>query len=515
MPFLKPCCFILALLAAPAALFSSDWLTFGADPQRSGWARGEETLNAGNVKNLKLEWSVKLDNEAREMNSLTAPVVVNGVITPRGFKELVFVAGSSDTLYAVDADAAKVFWKMKFTVEATPKQQPGWLCPNSLNATPVIDRKNRTVHVITSDGKLHSLNTVNGEDMKPPIDFVPPFSKPWSLNLVDGILYAPISQGCGGAKNAVYAMDLNKPDRPVARFQATTTGGAGIWGRAGVAIGSNGRVYAETGDGSWDPEKGKFADTFLGLTPGNLQLADYYTPSNRAWITKKDLDMGCISPVVFPFKDRELIAGGGKEGVLYLLDSKSMGGADHRTPLYRSPLLTNEDVDFAGRGFWGALSTWEDDEGTRWLYAPAHGPPTSSAPKFPLSHGETPNGSVMAFKVEEKDGRPTLTAAWNSVDMAVPEPVAIANGVVFALANGEFARQVDDNGRLYTSKERVDKKVGNAILYALDSKTGKVLFSSGNTIPSWVHFSGIAVANGRVYLVTYDSTVHAFGLGQQ
>src|SRR6202030_3890714 len=101
----------------------------------------------------------------------------------------------------------------------------------------------------------------------------------------------------------------------------------------------------------------------------------------------------------FPFEDRELVSGAGKEGVLFLLDSKSLGGADHRTPLFRSPLYTNEEVDFAGRGFWGALSTWQDPKGTRWLYAPAWGPPASTAPRFPLAHGETKGGSIMAFKV--------------------------------------------------------------------------------------------------------------------
>ena len=42
--------------------------------------------------------------------------------------------------------------------------------------------------------------------------------------------------------------------------------------------------------------------------------------------------------------------------------------------------------------------------------------------------------------------------------------------------------------------------------------TGKELFSSGETMPSWTHFSGIAIASGRVYVTTYDSNVYAFGL---
>ncbi|MBI3684398.1 MAG: PQQ-binding-like beta-propeller repeat protein, partial [Acidobacteria bacterium] len=193
---------------------------------------------------------------------------------------------------------------------------------------------------------------------------------------------------------------------------------------------------------------------------------------------------------------------------------KSPGGQDHRTPLYRSELITNEDVDFAGHGFWGSISPWEDPGGARWLYLPAYGPPASTVPKFEQTYGETPNGSIMAFKIEEKDGKPAPAAVWNSVDMKMPEPVVIANGVVFALSNGEYVRQVDDSGRMLTSEERIARKT-TATLYALDAGTGKALWDSGKAIDGWMHFSGLAVANGRVYVVTHDSHIYAFGLGQQ
>jgi outer membrane protein assembly factor BamB len=497
-------------LAIPAA----DWLTFAGDPQRTGWARGETILTPRNVKGLKLDWQLKLDNPPREMNALTVPVVMGQVITPRGFKELLYVAGSSDRVWAIDADTGKIFWSREFVIEANPKQKPGWLCPNSLNATPVIDKPGRTLYVVTSDGKLRSLSVVTGEDRAPAAPFVPEFSKPWSLNLVDGMLYAPISQGCNGAKNAVYAIDVKDPKRPVFKFQSTTTGGAGIWGRAGVAAGSDGRIFAETGDGPFDPPAGKWADTFLALAPRDLSLADYYTPANRAWITKKDLDMGCISPVVFRYKNEELVAGAGKEGVLFLLNAKSLGGEDHRSPLYRSELITNEEVHFAGRGFWGALSTWEDDEGVRWLYAPAWGPPASTAPKFPTSYGETPDGSIMAFRIVDRGGKPAPEAAWMSPNMSVPEPVVIANGVVFALSNGENVKQVDEDGRLLPTSARAATPSGNAVLYALDAKTGNVLYSSGKTIPGWTHLSGLALNNGRIYVVTHDGNLYAFGVPQ-
>lgn len=497
-----------------AAARAADWTTFGGDPQRSNWAKDETELTKDKIQNLKLEWKLKLDNVSKELNSLTAPLVHSQVITPRGFKEVVLIAGASDNVFAIDADTGKLLWKKTMSVEGASRQKPHWLCPNALNATPVIDRRTRTAYVAASDGKLHAFNLVNGEDRFPPVQFFPAFAKPWSLNLVNDVLYTTTSQGCNGVKSGVYAMDMKDAGHKVSYFQASTAGG-GIWGRAGGAVSFEGNVVIETGDGPYDSNAGKLADTMIELSGKDLKLMDYYTPANRAWITKKDLDMGNMSPVIFKFKNWELAAGSGKEGVIYLVDLKSMGGADHRTPLFRSPLYTNEDVDFAGHGFWGAMATWQDPDGVRWLYAPAWGPVASSAPKFAIENGDTPDGSVMAFKVEEKDGKPVLTSAWKSRNMNYPEPPVIANGMVFALASGENVKQVDSNGRILTSKERSDTPTGNATLYVLDAATGKDLWSSGKTMPGFSHFSAPVVSGGRVYVVTWDDTVYAFGLGQQ
>jgi hypothetical protein len=326
-------------------------------------------------------------------------------------------------------------------------------------------------------------------------------------------LYTTTSQGCGGAKSGVYAMDFHTPDRKVTFIPASTTGGAGVWGRAGVAIGKD-RAFAETGDGSYDAEKGNFPDSVLGISLADHKLVDYYTPANRAYITRKDLDMGNMSPAVFTYKDRELVAAAGKEGVIYLLDAEKLGGADHRTPLSRSPLYANEDVDFAGRGFWGAFATWQDPAGDRWLFAPALGPVVSSAPAFAMKNGDAPNGSIMAFKVEDKNGSPVLTPMWMSRDMNLPEPPVVTNGVVFAVSNGEYARQAKESGGLFSSKERADMHVGNTVLYAFDAATGKELYSSGKTMPSFTHFSGIAVASGHILVTTYDNMLYSFGLPQ-
>jgi outer membrane protein assembly factor BamB len=507
--------------AARAQPGRGSWTTFGGDPQRTGWNKGETDLTPESVKHLKLEWSVKLPSESKALNNLTAPLVRANVATPRGVKDLVVIAGASNKVFVIDGDTGKMFWEKTLAVDGTPQRRDSWLCPNGLTATPVIGPVPRTpgsaapgfgqaLYVIASDGKLHAFNLVSGEDVIPPTPFVPAFAKAWSMNLVNGQLYTAISQNCNGVRSGVYAMDLSGDNRKVAYYEADTSG-AGIWGRAGPAVTSDGRVMIETGDGPYDPERHEMSDSVIALAPQDLKVTDYFTPRNRSWITKKDLDMGSIGPTVFNFKNWELAAASGKEGVIFLVDTKALGGPDHREPLYRSPLLTNEEVNFSGKGFWGAFSTWEDAAGTRWLYAPAWGPPTS-ATKFALQHGDTPDGSLMAFKVEEQAGKPVLTPAWNSLNMSVPTPAIIANGVVFALSDGDSPVQFGPSGNLLNVEDR-KAKAGHAILYALDAATGDVLYTSAETIHGFSHFSAFAVGGGRIYVGTEDGMVYAFGLG--
>jgi outer membrane protein assembly factor BamB len=496
-------------------LVAANWLSYGGDPQRTGWSPQETDLNRDNAKSITLLWKTHVDNQPRELNSLTAPVNVEWVTTDKGMAEIVIVGGASDNLFGMDADTGKLLWKKTFVVEGKPKQEPHWLCPNALNATPLIRKEGlkASVFAIASDGTLHVLNAIDGEDRVPPQQFVPPFSKNWSLNLAGGVLYTSTSQGCNGAKSGVYAMDLSADEHTINFFQSAN-GAAGIWGRAGVTVSKSGMVFAQTGDGSYDPARNQFPDTILQLSAKDLKLVDYFTPPNHNYLTRKDLDMGSMSATVFSMDGKEIVAAGGKEGVVYLLDAQHIGGPDHKTPLFRSPVLANEDADFAGHGFWGAFATAEDEQKNRWLYVPALGAAASGA-KFPVNNGEAPNGSIMAFRIEEKDGKPAAVPAWISRDMNLPEPPIVAGGLVFAISNGEFARQAKDNdGGLYNSAERAAKHVGHAVLYAFDATTGKEVYSSGETMPSWTHFSGISISGGKVFVTTYDSNVYAFGVKQ-
>jgi len=87
-------------------------------------------------------------------------------------------------------------------------------------------------------------------------------------------------------------------------------------------------------------------------------------------------------------------------------------------------------------------------------------------------------------------------------------------GVVFAYGSGENTAQADPALGLgfNTAANRIAHST-HATIYALDAHTGKELWSSGDQITSFNHFSGLSVANGRVYIGTYDGMLYCFAVG--
>ena len=59
-------------VATGAQQKKADWLTDGGDPQRTAWQRNETILTKTTVKDMKLLWKVRLDNQPRQMHSLSS-----------------------------------------------------------------------------------------------------------------------------------------------------------------------------------------------------------------------------------------------------------------------------------------------------------------------------------------------------------------------------------------------------------------------------------------------------------
>ena len=277
-----------------------------------------------------------------------------------------------------------------------------------------------------------------------------------------------------------------------------------LWGRRGAAIDPEGRVFLGTGDAEFDPLTRRLGNGIVGVKLDDkkqLQLTDYFGAPNANWLWRRDLDVN-TTPVVIDYRRRKFLVGTSKECRLWLLDREGLGGEDHRTTVHTTPLLCNDAQAFDARGIWGALGAWVDDAGTQWVLAPFWGP-VSTTFKAPIEHARPAGGGVAAYKLEERAGKWQLTPAWLSRDMDLAEETVIANGIVFAYAAGEDASQVMPDkawdepggpvygGGLSSGPARRIPTSRRAALYALDGQTGKELWSSGNQIESWNHFSGL------------------------
>ena len=572
---------------------SREWLTWGGDAERTGWNRGESALSKQTVGRLALKWKTQIDKEVSiEIESgnsmLTTPLVAQGVRTPQGPRTVVYTLSASNTLAALDAATGASIWRRTFDNTVEARSAPNWICTNTSTATPVIDKSKGIIYMLAADGRLHAVDLSTGEGkLAPPPEFVTPFSRNWSLNLIDEVLYTTVGRGCGngpvpgapapppgtlrgggppqeGAARAggapaaeaaparegapageapargrgrgtppppvaahMIAMDLKNPARPITRLFTSTARPNGAWSRAGLAW-AHDSLFVQTADGVWNPAQGLWGQTLLRLAPKTLQVLDYFTPPNLELLNTNDLDYGSGGTLGFTFQNRDLVVSAGKDGIVYLLDAKSLGGADHRTPMF-SIKAGNDEASYASMGVWGAPATFVNARNERWVYFPMWGPPSKEV-KFERSNGDARDGSIMAFQVVMQGGKPVLIPKWMSRNLAVPDSPVIANGVIYAISTGENTLQRHTDPRYHaiyqkpgapplpktgtmTAEER-GQNTTHTILYALDAETGQELYSSKDAIDDWTHLSSITVADGSVYVTTRKTIVYAFGLNK-
>ena len=442
-------------------------------------------------------------------DALTQPVLLPNIISFKGFKALAFVGGDHDNVYAVDYDLSRLFWSRHLDAART-RSGGSAACPGGLTTItratslaqtgcaaeaaagrqeaggaghpphPRIRRcqgpgpapmpvlggvgargGNSNVYAIASDGKLHALNPQDGTDMVPPIAFLPPNAKAVGSILIDTVLYAATTDGCGGSPNALWAIELAQDANKVSSWQAK----ASIAGD-GPAFGPDGTIYVATGAG--DSAQSGSANSIVALDPKTLTAKSSFSPSSPAPFTS--------SPIVVVSGGKTLVAAAAKDGKVYLLDE---AGA-----------LVSSSVAIAGAsGQIIGMASW-DDGGATLIAAAIKGPIQSSA----VAGSPGSDGGVVALKLANENGKPTLSPAWVSRNLVSPLTPLIVNNVVFALASGRSQGPTP------------------AVLYAFDGASGKELWTSGGSITSSVR--GVAPSGGdsQVYVVTPDGTLYAFGM---
>lgn len=540
-----------------------DWATSSADAQRTSWIKTDYAISPESMQQpgFKFLWKLKLNNQPSGLNSLSQPVMNGQAGGYRGFKSLAYVGGSSNTVFSIDYDLATVEWTKH--LEAPAEKNRSVACPagmtagitRSVSLTPAAARGfggafpgrgvafssavgepnqgapdifhtgnqpiefgggaargrgpggndaaargrgrgpafggfggGSGIYAVTSDGVLHTLGVGSGKEIERPVQFLPAGSKASALVVVDEIAYAATTAPCGGAPNAVWALDIATPteeNSAPAKPVSWKTDGGPVVGESGPALGEDGTLYVAVGSGSGSG----YSNAIVALAPKTLTLKDSFSQPNADFSS---------SPVVFKYKDKNFVAAAAKDGRIFILDATSLGGDDHKTPVAVSQAYSTTKTDFAPK----SLASWEDTDGTRWILGSFEGPAHAGV----SGNGSVTHGGIVALKVTGDAGSISLTPAWVSRDMNSPLTPMIVNGVVFAVASGEY----HPAGGSVSAADRV-KRSAPAVLYALDANTGKELWDSGPTMKSFAS-GGLSESPGQVYVTTYDGTLYTFGM---
>ncbi|HTG99138.1 MAG TPA: PQQ-binding-like beta-propeller repeat protein [Vicinamibacterales bacterium] len=470
------------------------WTTVGGDAQRTSFVRADPKISLAAMQSpgFQFLWKRKLDNDR-----LTQPLLLPNIIAYKGFKALAFVGSASGQVYSIDYDLNRMFWQQKLATSAPKAAACSSGLPvltKSTPLTPPVGRGggggggrgrgatgpqiangrggNDNVFAISTGGMVHVMNPQIGTDQVPPVKLLPPNANVAGSILVDTTLYAATTGNCSGVANGVWSVDLASEAKAV---QSYDTKGATIAGTVPPAFGTDGTLYIATGAG-----KSEVANAVVSLDQKTLTQKDWFATTTPF----------TSNPVVFQYKNKDLIVAANKDGRLYVLDSASLGGTDHKTPLHKSSQVSAALEDPSG------LASWLDSAGTRWIVASVGGP-LQAETKVAMANGTVTAGTLVAFTVVDQNDAPTLQPQWTSRDLASPVTPVVVNGVVFALASGEA------KGR---------GRASNAVLYALDAATGKELWTSGTTITSPVRGVGPSAGDSQVYVAASDGTLYVFGM---
>lgn len=503
------------LLAVCIAFLSSSFAqqpfpTSRADNTRSNANTSETLLAPSNVNKNSFGhlFSFPVDYVV-----LAQPLYVPNVNIPgQGIHNVVYVVTQADSVYAIDADTGIQLWYASMLdggITASGADLPcgyGGFKQEGILGTPAIDTTTNTMYLVAKTVRngavrhdIHALDITTGLDVISPVQIVAQSisnkgtvttftslhqkNRPGML-LVNGVLY--MGFGSNGCNDSNSGWVLSYDEASLTQLGVFNTspdyGLTSIW-QAGVGLAADeaGYVYAETaetGAHGYDvPQGGQtYCNSVLKLAPNTVELADYFTPGDVAFLDTEDLDMSSTGTVVLPDQDgpfpHELIASG-KQGFVYVLNRDNMGM--YGTPdqiIQEIPILPGIGPKSIVAHQFGSPAYWNNTL----YFAPDAGKVTA----FPISGGllGTPFTTTGSYAGSHS---PTISANGNN------------DGVVWFISGTELLALNATNLQL---------------LYTTNQTPG-----GRDTLPPVAHFATQTVANGKVYVATQNS-LEAYGLFQ-
>jgi hypothetical protein len=362
-----------------------------------------------------------------------------------------------------------------------------------------------------------------------------------ALNLSpDGrLLYVPFGAYGDGGAGWMVAVDTQ-----AARLASAFAGApsvvafanGGMWASAGPAIDANGIVYATTGNGTTANETtpGYWSQSVLQWQSGSpLTLIGTYTPFNYCQMDQYDTDLGGGAPIIIPdlgsanTSTPHLLAFGGKQGNMYLLDRDHMPGS----LVVRPGCSTNSTTDRSllppvgqpqFNGAIGPLNIFGpySEEYTNVDYAKSRATPAyfqgadgtnylfaTGSTKQAVSSQSTVPPCVVRLKIVINPGKPAYLSedrTQNSMTMLSPgSPLVTSNGssnaIVWVLV-----------GNVTRSQNLLDPNAAHPILYAFDQNLNILWNSTEDQLNASGKYMIPAIARGTVFVGT--DRIQAFGL---
>jgi hypothetical protein len=499
------------------------------DGARSGANLTETVLTPATVdlNHFGKLYSYPVDGAVYAQPLYLTNVMINGVAY-----NVLYVATMNDKVYAFDADrpAASPLWMTDFThppsVTAVPITDIVSCCGNIFNnvgieSTPVINRDSGMLYVVartkengTYVQRLHALDIATGLDRVPSATIAAsvPGSAPDSTVDATGqrvITFDPRMQQQRAAlaltNNVVLVAWAGHEDQPpfhgwIMGFDAATlarvgvtavtpdVNAGGIWqgGRA-PTLDAAGNAYFATGNGNWDGLR-NFGDSLVkfSVSRTGLNRLSFFTPDNEAALNAGDYDLSGSGFTLLPgpVPGSSLLLGGGKEGVLYLLNPDTLGGKQTGDPQVVQKIFVNGGHVMGGPVVWNSA--------------------TAGTLVFNWSETDV----LRSYQLQ--GGLLTPHAAGQVVSPGHP------GGSLTVSANGSLA----NTGIVWASMPAfTDAKhvLTTGILRAYDADTLKEIWTSEQNaardrVGTLVKFVPPLVVNGRVYMATQDNTVDVYGL---
>jgi hypothetical protein len=409
----------LAALTLPAA---ADNLTYHGDTLRSGWTSNETTLTPANVgsSNFGRNFTVQLDAV-----TFGQPLVADGEATQSGTHDLVVVATTKDTVYAIDADSGQTVWKTSLlpagAKQVTAKFTNCGIAPTyGIVSTPVIDRTRDTVYVVGVSlerhkmvYRLHALSLASGADLQTPVEIqgsvkakhgIEEFDpnvhtqRP-ALTEANGNIYVGFGSICDYhpkryhgwifsfnaqslVQNAIY-------NSTPARGEGDTFYG-GIWmGGNGPAADTDGSLFFAVGNGTFDNQT-SFGDSVVHLSPALAQL-DYFTPYTVSQDNAYDADLGSGGTMLLPNphgSPLQVAVAQGKDVILTLMNRAHLGGYTPSGP-------DNVLAELSLGGVWSSPAYWEDSKGNEYVF-------TTGGPLYAVAVTRNPASLAVVGQTNEQ-----------------------------------------------------------------------------------------------------------------